>query len=700
MGQINRQLLDSIQHDVDMLSRNPSDENLKTSILDRQVDLTAQQLDISRTQSADLVRSYTAAKAYSKGYDERELFNAMRADQQIILNWSNNPETIYGIDLLTANKLSFILSAGSGVLLTVAGVLFLIAAFTVGPTIAMTAVGASGVVATIGAIASSRILLAGGIAFLFSQLLGHFAAQIPMATNQMIDNGSIAPGLRLGTLKDIQATINEYKGNQSPGPFSKAEFISYAASLERKGIIGINNPARRQTTAYSRDALADVILYVYGDYATRGVKLTLTKIYPLITPHLILPAGVQAPAGSVSSAFSGAVPSAPAGTYAPTAQAGTTAQTKIFTGPLASGTLGASAEFYARPDDLIEDSGELTLAAQNNLAAFWQSLSGKVAFQVALVSSVKTRDGFTQKGAPIQVISGYTTAGKPKYKTVYHKFAVLTLKVQPQSGNPVTLATINLGPVNPVQFNASPSMLTDIAAAIKKDTFTSDVSQITEIVTSQAVSVSSTPTNAPPSAISGHATSSQERKTDRFGHSLPLEGEDFRVVGDTARSAVYNVRAGQMDQTGSPGGIANTRFSANGVVYEKGSPTPPLGPQTTVVWLEPGYTGTAWSNTNAADAYDRSHGAGAWERLTAYNKADLEEHVRLFGSLSLSANTRQRGAGLNAATLAEFYAANGEALPTVEIRSKLYEQAGLGAASTFVGTAEQNTKLLAWLKKN
>ena len=53
-----------------------------------------------------------------------------------------------------------------------------------------------------------------------------------------------------------------------------------------------------------------------------------------------------------------------------------------------------------------------------------------------------------------------------------------------------------------------------------------------------------------------------------------------------------------------------------------------------------------------------------------------------------------------ATTLSAFYAAIGYPLASVEIRATLYENYRLGAKSTYVGSAEQNNRLLAVLKAN
>lgn len=51
-----------------------------------------------------------------------------------------------------------------------------------------------------------------------------------------------------------------------------------------------------------------------------------------------------------------------------------------------------------------------------------------------------------------------------------------------------------------------------------------------------------------------------------------------------------------------------------------------------------------------------------------------------------------------AATLWEYYASLGQRLPTISERAKLYEAYGLGPASEYRGTVEQNTRLLQALQ--
>ena len=51
-------------------------------------------------------------------------------------------------------------------------------------------------------------------------------------------------------------------------------------------------------------------------------------------------------------------------------------------------------------------------------------------------------------------------------------------------------------------------------------------------------------------------------------------------------------------------------------------------------------------------------------------------------------------------SLAGYFAALGQALPPLASRAALYASIGLGAPSTYAGTAEQNNRLLVELKRS
>jgi len=204
VGQFDEELWKKIQDNVAKLNANPDDTETRTAILRDQVELTKRHLNITQDQSANLVRSMTAAKLEQNNYKPAEILDLLTQEQQRILNWTKEPAKIYGIDLITANKISLVLSGLSGIALQASLVLFVFAMFAVGPALVAQIGTGAGLLTVLRQLIGSKILFAAGGTFLISQFLGHLATQIPMATNQIIDNGSIAPGLRIQAITDVE----------------------------------------------------------------------------------------------------------------------------------------------------------------------------------------------------------------------------------------------------------------------------------------------------------------------------------------------------------------------------------------------------------------------------------------------------------------------------------------------------------------
>lgn len=144
-------------------------------------------------------------------------------------------------------------------------------------------------------------------------------------------------------------------------------------------------------------------------------------------------------------------------------------QTQVITGILSQGTLGNTVDFISRQDDLIENATELEHAMRNNLAPFLTTIPSRVSYEVRIVSSITTATGFQTKGTVQKVLTGYTTKGIPKYKNVYNKFAILDLKIKTATGSLAKLATIVLGPVDAVKFQAQNIDLSGIAQTIQNN---------------------------------------------------------------------------------------------------------------------------------------------------------------------------------------------------------------------------------------
>ena len=363
----------------------------------------------------------------------------------------------------------------------------------------------------------------------------------------------------------IDVDVPGAAGTQAPGPFSadsSVTFTDFAKSIEAAGVKGIQNPGAYQSQLYSRENLANLVNYVYGQELLAGRNLKVADLLPKLSQYLV---------GASSST---ALPS-------PTTSVTTTPSIpKVYTGIVSQGVIGKGLSFTPRPDDLIESVEELRQAAANNLAPFLETILGKIIYEVKIVSSIITKDGFKQTGTVQQIKTGVTTSGAPKYKTVVNKFATLNLYVLTDKGVRSKISTIVLGPTNSAKLTVGINDIREVETSLPSLVTTSDINEIKGIETAQSVTVS-TP----------------------------------RVDGGTSVPAL-----------------------------DTGSVVTPASPVSTQ-----GQTAPAVGNS--------------------------------------------------ALTLFDWYRARGFSLPSVSERSQIYAELGLGQANFYTGTAEQNSKLLAGLKR-
>lgn len=387
------------------------------------------------------------------------------------------------------------------------------------------------------------------------------------ALTQIIEPLWYQPGQIQRVLQSVglDVSVPGATGTQMPGPFSadsSVTFSDFAKSIETAGVKGIENPGTYRSELYTRDGLANLVNYVYGQQLLLGKNLKVAELLPLISKYL------------VGASFTTSIPS-------PTTSVTTTPSIpKVYTGIVSQGVIGKGLSFTPRPDDLIESVEELRQAAANNLAPFLETILGKIIYEVKIVSSIITKDGFKQTGTVQQIRSGTTATGAPKYKTVVNKFATLNLYVMSDKGVRSRISTIVLGPTNSAKLTVGINDIREVETSLPSLVTTTNINEITGIETAQSVTVSTPKTEG--------------------GTSVPT-----------------------LD-TGS--------------VVTSASPVSTPGQATPV-------------------------------------------------------------AGNNALTLFDWYRAQGQALASVEERSYKYEELGLGTRSFYTGTAEQNSKLLAALKR-
>lgn len=458
------------------------------------------------------------------------------------------------------------------------------------------------------------------------------------------------------------------------------------------GAVGINDPFKGQTILFSRQALIDLVDKVASAILVDGGTASAKNVLGATTAFVIL----KKPAAS--SAVTTPVQSTPVATTPVTTPKPPPTQIKIFSGVVTNGTLGTPTEFIARPDDMIDSPDELKAAAKNNLASFINSLPGRFSYEIAIVNTVKTKSGFTQKGAPVTVITGYYKNGNPKTKTVYHKFAVMKLIVTDENGRIVKLGTINLGPVNAIDYQPTGVEIQTVQNAITPELFTNDVRVIQEVITPENVSVTTTvPANPnPPTQI--NLMSGDYIINGTIHLSYPGNGITFRAVGDDFQGVVYRATNYQIERISTNAYVANMDAMIDGRLYKAGEVIP--RPLAYADLVNKSQSGTYNSTIQDKELWDRQYGAGAWAKLPTYNMGDLQTILGQNGGKfpPIGGQKKEFTTGLSATSLYDFFAANGKELPSLADRSALYLMAGFGAASTYTGTAEQNNRLLAWLK--
>lgn len=431
------------------------------------------------------------------------------------------------------------------------------------------------------------------------------------------------------------------KDARSPRTTSKETFDKVFNALKLDGATTLRDPYKDTILPFTRDNLLDLvdklaasILVESGEVKT---KVLLAAVLPLV-------------------AFAGKAPIVTAPTVtAPTVTARIVPQVRVVSGIVSQGIIGSTATFTPRQDDLIENESELTEAAHNNIAPFIAALGKRLSYEIKLVPSVKTADGFTQRGTAQRIISGYNRDGSPKYRTVVNRFAVANIYMRTERGTQSKIATLILGPVDSARFQTAGVNITAVATSIQQNIIT------------QAEEISAPQTTR---------TATNREKMTRYGISLYKNEEGRTVYYERGGFAFI----GGVGEITDPQNIPTTL----GISTED---IPQLPGKTQDELIKAGLIDFARSKRN----YTAKELAG---HLEEYVKNEFPEKQIL--EIIEEKPTPQTPAG--ARNLYEYYKAHEQPLPSVEERSKLYEQLGLGQSGYYTGTAEQNTKLLAALQ--
>lgn len=532
--------------------------------------------------------------------------------------------------------------------------------------------------------------------------------------------------------------------------FSKPDFIAYAAAVEAQGVAAISAPSAKILAQYSRDDLAKLLTWLYGQQLLAGLSTGNKAVEAAAQPYLIMQPKSGQYAASLYDQVAQAQSPSPSVSSAPVAKATvsvskatTTSAPKIFTGVISQGTLGAATSFAPRPDDLISSLSELESAAANNLAPFIASLPGRIKYEIKIVSSVTGSDGFTQRGTTQRIQIDTFANGQPKYKTVTNRFAVMTLYIVNKSGGKTKLADITLGPTDAVNFQPAASDIGVVESFLQSNVHTSDISSIANVVpASPAAATSSTPatqvsqdstaqngagatqtsdaiqytgsSSAASASIPVNPTDAQlaaRLNPQAYSFTVPTQGL-FAAQGDFGTtiykrvgnriSQYYMLGAELVDNWGQVIGAGNQASIAVKNLKERYGIDWAALPQFLIGNFEKDTTLERVTGYGANGEYTQVIfpistlsaflGLG-WNQAAGSYGVTLNNGVATISTAAATASTAS-----SPQTLTAYYAARGLPLPSVAERAKVYASLGLGAESYYTGTAEQNVKLLAALK--
>lgn len=406
----------------------------------------------------------------------------------------------------------------------------------------------------------------------------------------------------------------------APGGFEPGDFTDYHRALETAGAKFVDNPCKAGRFPFSRAELTALVDCIYGQEAAKPDGATTpAKLKKKLASYIVMSNGASAPEA----------PSSSGGSSAPPSQATSYTIPKVYTGVISQGVLGAPVPFSGRADDLIESETELRVAAANNLAATLSALPGSLSYEIKIVPSVITKDGFKQTGAAQQIVSGTNKDGTKKYKTVVNKFAVLSVFLMNEKGVRTKVRQITLGPTDVVKFNPTLVQIAALEQGIKSDIVTGDVEEIEE--------------------IEGRTVQPEPEQENKWNY----------IMGAGYQPPQYNSR--------------NTRQLSNGTTY-----------------LLPDRVSNGLKSLKYEDVF------GNYTPIIVGSPEDP-----LFsqgGEGTRRSDVPGNPASESATTLSAYYSALGKTLPSVSQRAEKYQELGLGQASFYTGTAEQNAKLLDALK--
>ena len=367
-------------------------------------------------------------------------------------------------------------------------------------------------------------------------------------------------------------------------------------------------------------------------------------------------------------------------------------QTKVFTGVVSAGVLGGGLSFTPRTAGIIENISDLQSAVQNNLAPYLAALPSFITYDIKITAHIINEDGVTQRGTAQRIIKGYTKKGLPEYKTVINKFAVVDLFIKTDKGTRTKIKTINLGATDAAMFQPTDSDLSSLSDTVQNTIHTTNTDNIDTVISNTPTTEATTtdiPASTPTVQTVNPAASNFLGKA--VFYRTTVNGEDVFVPSSWGGNAPYGYT-----QITEADFIAGLQSQKKEIPIDLQNHTGMFAPN----WVDSSFSKfQAYAPTPSEEYYTQAYFNNLPAKEQARLKALYPSYNFQFDQTPTTVTpsyTTKLGAG--ATTLFDWYTANNKTFPSLSERGKLYESYGLGPATLYVGSAEQNTQLLAKLK--
>jgi hypothetical protein len=328
---------------------------------------------------------------------------------------------------------------------------------------------------------------------------------------------------------------------------------------------------------------------------------------------------------------------------------------------------------------------ELQQAINNNVAPYLQSLFSKIVYEAKVVNSVLVA-GIRKYGTSQTVQVGTNKNGTAKMKTIVNKFAVLDLYIPKDDGGRSKLKTIVLGPTNALSFQPTANDLAAIASVVTQNVVTTNTDDI-------SVVASNTPTSvvAPAAGATGSSGQGQGAQQQLPSKKISILGGSYDLyTADGIDTYIYAISRGYV----SPISGYYPKVPLYGVEFD-------VTDANQLAAFKATLKGEIMGSSTAL----QSTGQGSGANIAADQEAHRESNQTQTGSVGTTQPiplvvplNKLPSVALSASTLYDFYKSQGLSLPSLNERAQIYQSLGLGQAAFYVGSAEQNTKLLQKLK--